>query len=365
MLGIAAGLVCVSAGLSTAAPLVVRDFQFLGFDKDVVGPTDARPNGERDAHFSFVVASPGGAQSIRGLALWFCSPRECGDAVTKSGASFAATSSLVNPPPRRTGPWRLGVVLAGRSLAIDARRQATWLRLPRSANGVRLDLYVNDGPGCVQGPKAPAARSCAARHVTDHRFGPGLHFRVQVVSGAARAYSPWLALPGARQKPRPAVALGSFRFLGLDKDVAGSTLGSAPDGKPDAHFGLDFAASNGPGYLWGAGLARAEPGQVGGGWTTTTKHEGSALTVFLDGKRLDLGGSPDGSHAESWVDLHWSSTTHHLDLYAYNFGSDWNPPVDQFAPGSRFKVMLLVIVPQYVPGETAGGAETSLTVPGG
>ena len=87
LLGLLAGLVAVPGSGDAAQveqvatvpkqqpPAVVRDFRFVGFDKDAVGRGwDAKPNGERDAHFSVVLASANGARSWGGNLLLLVCP---------------------------------------------------------------------------------------------------------------------------------------------------------------------------------------------------------------------------------------------------------------------------------------------------
>lgn len=340
-----------SAHAAIPPPVVVRELRFLGFGTDVVGPDRASPNGERDAHLSLVVAAPGGPVSLSGLSLWICASTSC-------DVPFASTppAPFINSGVHRPTP--IAVFRAGKRLQLDARRKSSWLALPRSAKGVKLDFYVNDGPGCSPMPNTPKPFSCRSWSA-DHRFAPGLHYRVTITSsGAGHAKtastpSSWLTLPGAKQKPRQGLTLGSFRYLGLDRDVAGPTAGSPPDGQPDAHFSFELTPT-GPAYIWGASL------NGGGFWTTTGKT--AALTVFLDGSKLnfpDLGG-PDGAGWESWVDLRWMAKPMQLDLYAYD-----NPtvPTPWFTPGTRLTFRLGTLVPLWTSPTADGGTAFTVTLP--
>lgn len=348
-----------ASGTATTPPMHVGDLRWLGFGKDVVGPQADRPNGERDGHFSVVVAAPGGARAITSISVWICfTPR--GGIPSAAGKCdlypYASTTAAPGIGPRviRTGMVTvLGVSHAGRQVHLDARRQSSWLRLPASAQGVRLDLAVNDGPGCYDGRDAPAALSCRDR--LDHRFAAGLVFRVKVTSSpGGTVTSEPVRLPGQQQNAKRVLALGNFRYLGRDRDVAGATKGSPPDGQPEAHFTLDFSAALGPARLWGVSLQRSEKG----GWTTATAHGGS-LVVFLDGKRLDL----PCAVWEQCIQFRWSSTAHHLDLYADDVGARSMPPWDQFAPGSRFNALLLAGAPNWA-GPSAGQSWSAwLTLP--
>jgi hypothetical protein len=255
----------------------------------------------------------------------------------------------------------LGVRAGGKLHRIDARRKASWLRVPVARKGLRLDVYVNDGPGCLQAPTSRRPDSCHHRWFTDHRLGPHERFQIAfTVKGGRTVRSEWLTTPGLPPTMKQPVALGAFRYAGLDRDVAGSTYGSPPDGKPEAHFRLDFTASRGPGTLWNVVLTRAPVG----GWSNTLP---APLTVFLDGRKLDpptrVKNPFDEAVWDAGVDLRWSSARHRLDLYAYdNSHHAGDPNWEPFAPGSRFTATVFVLLPYYV---RLGGAyaETSTTVP--
>jgi len=340
-----------SAKAASEPAVVVRDFRFLGLGRDVVGPDEVRPNGERDAHFSVVVATPGGARLLSSVSLWQMGP-------------FSGTPHF-NPVNPKIGPrfTTVGVFRAGRPLHLDGRAKGTWVALPRSVAGVRLDLYVNDGPACLPGPEAPETVSCRSTRLgTDHRFGPGLRFRLKVTTaapGAARTTataSPWLTLPGQQPKKGTGVVLSNFRFLGLDRDVAGPTYGSPPDGVPDAHFSLDLAPT-GPGYLTLFHLRKqTEGGPLGWG----TIGESPALTAFLDGTPLPLRCCSAESVEDdwkTWVELRWLGKPMHVDLYAH--------PYTEFAPGSRFTILAGVTLAfrGEITPTIEGGTEATLTLP--
>ena len=384
LLGVA-GLLAGAAGLGGAAqathaakapkepPIVVRNFRFLGFDRDVVGRGwDARPNGERDAHFRFMVATPKGARRWP-AKVWLrsCNPGntvaagQCRGPEGRTGGSRAFASSQ---PDRGVGSSGSAAVLAvfrnGKRLKYRENR-LTWIRLPRSAKGVRFDVYANDGPGCIQpngwsDEEAKQNPFLCYEHLVggrrDQRFAPSQLFRVQLQEIAAPVSSRWLKLPGQAATPStPPVSLGELGFHGLDQDVVGPTLGSPPDGVPDGHFSIELTSPTGPGYLMGVHLTRsAEPPDTlpwrwysdGGSWS-------SGIAVFADSTRLKIE-NPDPVHCDplmgcnsrpdvqNWVDLHWSTKPLRLDIYA----GDQAPGV--FKVGQRFKVGIYVWQPGWV-----------------
>lgn len=349
--GSAGPLKHATAAKKAPPTIVVRDFRFLGFDKDVVGRgRDARPNGERDAHFSLVVSAPDGSRSALGLIVERCNPgSKCsqGDRDVRTTTSGPQTAAV------------LGVFRGGKRLNINPRDKKTWLDLPRSAKGIRLDLYVNDGPGCLLGPTAKGtALGCWINKQYDRRFAPGQMFRVLIESVPGPYSSAWLTLPGqAATRSTPAIVLSNLRFHGLDKDVVGRTPGSTPDGQPDGHFSIELATPTGPAYMFGLALV----GDPTGGWEAGT----GGLAVFLDGTRLKLGAGDPGQcppkcdpDLQNWVDLRWSTKPVRLDLYAPY--EAWGP----FAPGRRWRVGIPVQLPSWVPGEESRFTQSAwLTLP--
>lgn len=342
-----------AASAALAPSIVVRDLRFVGFDRDVVGRgRDARPNGERDAHFSLVIAAPNGSRSVLGLIVERCDP---GSTCSLGSRDVRTTTS----GPRTDAV--LGVLRGGKRLNINRADQSTWLQLPRSAKGIRLDLYVNDGPGCLLGPEArETALGCWTNKQYDRRFAPGQMFRVLVDALPGRYSSAWLTLPGhVATRSTPPVVLSDLRFHGLDKDVVGLTPGSPPDGRPDGHFSIELATPTGPGYIFGLSLV----GNPVGGWMAVT----GTMAVFLDGTRLKL----ETSHPEqcppkcdpdlqNLIDLRWSTKPVRLDLYAPD--EAWGP----FAPGWRWRVAMVVTLPSWVPGENSRHTQSAwLTLPGG
>ena len=385
-----AGLVLAGAGnaaqagrasaAASAPPIVVRDLRFLGFDKDVVGRgRDAKPNGERDAHFSVVLASPRGARSWGGdLMLLRCSPGfrpspAPGGKCDTEGAS-KGDSKGVGPYPEAFASTQQTVATAailavfrnGKQLNIDPGDEKTWLLLPRSAGGVRLDLYVNDGPGCANRlPGVLTSITCVPGKRIDHRFGAGQLFRVKVRAATDTYFGPWLKVPG---KATPAAVLSDFRFYGLDKDVLGvnrveglATPGTPPDGKPDGHFSVELTTPTGPGYLCDVRLVfgGGHPGpDLMGGWS----GDSGTVAVFVGAKQVELvHKSPKKPDQQNWLDLRWSTTPVRLDLYAPD--EDWGP----FAQGAHWRVIPQVCLPQGTLGGKNGALDPEsgwLTLPG-
>ncbi len=356
LVAIVAGLSAARAGRATAAasapPIVVRDLRFLGFNKDVVGRGwDAKPNGERDAHFSVVLATPEGARSWGGdLMLLVCpsgtDPSAWRPGVDKfqRGVPTGKCSSSKDPKlgggdfPEGFASTRRGVpvyeatgfivrdtaaVVAvfrnGKRLNINPRNTKTWLQLPRSAKGVRLDLYVNDGPRCVKAPGTAPPDECVPRKRIDHRFAAAQEFRLRIENAADRYYSAWLTLPGQVATPSTAIMLSNFSFHGFDKDVIGNTPSSPPDGKPDGHFSIELTTPTAP-----IDLVDVELGGLAASRGT--------VAVLLNDTQLKLDNS--AFEPPQWVDLRWSTTPVRLDLYA----SDNNSGA--FAPGQRWRVTI-------------------------
>ncbi len=341
--------------------LVIRQFRFVGFDRDVVGQgRSARPNGERDGHFSVVLAAPKGTRSVVWLAVERCDPSGkknfCGMGLK------AETSIKGGSHSRQPTPSLLAVFAGGKRMNIAANARKSWLRLPGSGKGVRLDLFINDGPGCVQAP------GCF-----DHRFAPGQRFRLIVLyrPGSTPRFvqsatiGPRVTISGPKAGPNtPPVALRSVRYLGLGQDAVGRTPGSPPNGEPDAHWQIEFATPTGPAYLWNVLIERfvADPNEplprmwasVGGG------HKW--LAVFLGETRLKLEASDQSCgfacEPENMLDLHWSAKAVRLDLYAND------QPPGAFKPGQRFRVIVLAQMPPWVKGAGSRGAQSDwLTLP--
>jgi hypothetical protein len=344
------------AAPAPVAPIVVRDLRFLGFGKDVVGRGwSARPNGERDAHFSVVLAAPKGARSWAGdLSLLECGvgsqpapdpsdplkQSKCDNGRGLYPDRFAST--------RRVAPAAIVAVFrGGKRLRIDPGAKKTWLRLPRSATGVRLDLYVNDGPGCAKAPgAAKTAVVCLPGKRIDHRFAAGQMFSVMTEAGADKYYGAWTKVPGqTATDSTPYVVVGNLRFHGLDRDVLGATPGSPPDGKLDGHFSVEITTPTGPGYLRDVNLGLTQDAVQG------------TLAVFLGNRRLKF----DSGDPQTWLDLRWLSEPVRLDLYATDEASG------PFAPGKRVQATADVSPPaSYVgQGGSSVGKSDWLTLPSG
>ena len=198
-------------------------------------------------------------------------------------------------------------------------------------------------------------------------------------SGAAildrERYGPWLTLPGrAATRTTPPVVLSNLSFHGLDKDVVGRTLGSPPDGVPDAHFGIELTTPTSPGYLWGVHLERAATGPADPlprYWFSNAGKQTSAIAVFVDGKRLPIENLDPGPcdptigcrtppDMQNWLDLRWSTTPVRLDLYA---GGD---APGAFTPGQRFRVEAETSMPGWaMPNPPLPSESEWLTLPGG
>ena len=338
--GVFKGTTTLTKGTGKAAttpPIVVRDLTFLGFGKDAVGRGwDANPNGERDARFSVVLASPNGARSWGGdIQLLRCPMGEDkkGDCVP---VGFASTRRSADPTVAILAAFRSGV-----RLNTDPGGNKAWLQLPQSAAGVRLDLYANDGPGCL--PPLPGvpktADSCGDTPATanqDHRFGGGQVFRVTIEAGAETYSSGMLTLPGPATSE---ALLSNFRFHGLGKDVLGVkpepgwSRGAPPDGQPDGHFSIELTTPTGPGYLTSVAMRSSSHRgpDLAGTWSTWS----GTLAVFVGGTQLELEmtAPPEKQpNQQGWLDLRWSTKPVRLDIYVP--GETWGP----FASGNRWNV---------------------------
>lgn len=338
--GVFKGTTTLTKGTGTAAtapPIVVRDLTFVGFDKDVVGRGwDAKPNGERDAHFSVVLASPTGARSWGGdLQLLRCltSPKlSCG--------GFASTERSADPRVAILAVFRNGA-----RLNTNPGGNGGWLQLPQSAAGVRLDLYANDGPGCVKAQPgwAETAVTCSSNDPSknqDHRFGAGQVFRVTIEAGAETYSSGMITLPGPAT---PEAVLSNFRFHGLGKDVLGVktepgwSRGTPPDGQPDGHFSIDLTTPTGPGYL--TSVTMRSSSHKGPAMDFTWSGWSGTLAVFVGDTRLKLEVTPPPNKQPNqlgWLDLRWSTKPVRLDIYLPD--DTWGP----FASGQGWQVQVEV-----------------------
>jgi len=368
-LGVAV-LVGAAAGAGTAAkkppPVVVESFRWVGFDKDVVGRgTSAKPNGERDGHFRVVLTAPSGSVRVDELELRRCvvnTPPPC--------PSFAATTPRPNdrPVPLNAilgvlrGGTRLTLTPPGRILRLDGKR-------------IQLELYVNDGPGCIQAPQANGTPYGCRAKVTndkreDYRLAPGQRFRLDVVTPTGTVSSAWLTVPGqAATRTSPPAAIGNYRYVGLERDVIGQAARSGPDGRLDAHFAFDLTTPYGPVYLLNVNLHVLLGERPVASYHSDQRQGDPGFAVFLDGKRLQLeavkpnciGNEQDACSppVANWVDLRWSSKPVRFDLYATDL------PSEPFVPGRRWRIAVIpMLMPKGTPGLQARGVDTPwLTLP--
>lgn len=355
---VAASAVVVSAGSGGAAPvsqarvaakappIVVRDFRFLGFDKDVVGRgADTEPNGEPDGHFRVVLATPKGGRTVWSLQIWRCASlpdrptptADTGDKDCLGGRPLASTPQTANAYFKTAA---LGVFRDGKRLTLGPG--GTQLKLPRlSAKGVQLDLYVNNGLGCPLPAAATTPPNCRAA------FAPGQRYLLFVMT-MPPAFSTWISRPGDKvpQVASPQVALRNLRFIGFDKDVTGPEPSSPPDGKPEAHWSVDLATPAGPRWLSYVTLERVRadtdrpdqpgawcaPGCFASPGPDPRYRHGLYLTIHGNAEPVLIGA---GNKTVS-PDLPYTTTGVRLDLYAV----DAAPSV--FTAGQRFRVTVQI-----------------------
>ncbi len=213
-------------------PIVVRDFRFVGFDKDVVGRfRSTKPDGEPDGHFRAVLVRPKGAPGGNALMIWRCAskpttpPTHTGDAGCEGGRPLA--SMVAAPPTALLKPAVLAVFRDGKKLS------GFGLKLPLSSKPATFDLYVNGGADCPLETGHPGAPDCRAA------FAPGQRYVLMVMQSPQPSWSAWISRPGDKvpQVTSPQAELRDIRFLGFDKDVTGLyptarwTAGPTPTGR--------------------------------------------------------------------------------------------------------------------------------------
>jgi hypothetical protein len=316
-------------------PIVIREFRFVGFDKDVVGRfRSTKPDGEPDGHFRVVLARPKGAPGGNALMIWRCAskPASGGPSVGPVPPACEGMRTLASmlPAPSKAllKPAVLAVFRDGKKLS------GFGLKLPLSSKPVTFDLYVNGGSGCPTQTGHPGAPDCRAA------FAPGQRYVLMVMQSPQPSWSAWISRPGDKvpQVTSPQAALRNLRFIGFDQDVTGLYPDRPLDGRPDAHWTVEIATPAGPRQLMNVTLERVKgaadrPDQPGA-WCAPGCFKNSPpgpgfglLYVSLNGERVFL-----VLQGQLTVELPYTTAGVRLDLYA----SDVEPSV--FMPGQRFRV---------------------------
>lgn len=304
-LGLAAAPAPSGAVPSAPAKPAIRALVYRGLDRDVVGRLNvARPNGERDGHFTVTLVN---AKRVVLSDVVLQRVFATGPGYAEGWDTNPGTSASV-----------LGVTLDGKRLNPTDRTLAVAV-----APGThRLELYANDHYGV---------------------FAPGQYFRATALfPDGVTAASPRLRLPGSA----PTLTV---QFAGLGSDVVGRNTDQKPNGEPDAHFVVRLDTHGSWQTITNVAVRRLN--SEGALDLPLWWMQGPQTAGLLVGGQRVMWPTEMPWWGSVYVTVDPKASPVKLDVYA-NDPSPKDQPSSYFGPGQQYRLSVTFTDSQLLGGET-------------